>query len=243
MNLKKMVIELQESVSKPQFKTIKVEADRSNKDLIKNDLILFQINQFSKSFAPSLANDENGLPPIFIYLAKGAKTTALEIKSNFEEIQNRSNDSSFEFCPVKYTFYDGTTRLEKPKRVAKKKYSYPDVKGRKVIFIDDIQDSGETAALAVQEAREQGADVTDFIFLLEKPEEENGKQIRTVEWPEGVHKHVLFTIPGVWVEGFGLDTNGRGRRNKDIIVRWDKMYPKAPLVRRIFRRGDLPKVA
>ncbi len=72
-----------------------------------------------------------------------------------------------------------------------------DVKGKHILLVDDILESGRTLHYAEQVLKERGALSTHIAVLLEKP----GK--RVVE--EINAEFVGFTIPDRFVVGYGLD--------------------------------------
>lgn len=70
------------------------------------------------------------------------------------------------------------------------------VKGRKVLLIDDILESGRTMKFAINELRERGAAEVRSCLMLDK----KGK--RTVDL---VADYVGFDCPDLFVIGYGLD--------------------------------------
>jgi hypoxanthine phosphoribosyltransferase len=75
---------------------------------------------------------------------------------------------------------------------------FPDVRGRDVLLIDDIYDTGHTLAAVVQHLRELGASSVRSAVLLRKT---GRRQVDLL--PD----HVAFEIPDVFVVGYGLDYN------------------------------------
>lgn len=80
--------------------------------------------------------------------------------------------------------------------------------GKQILIIDDIIDTGFTLQFLHNYLQEQGAVVRSFA-LLSKPER------REVSYEAD---YVGFSIPNVWVEGYGMDTEEKGRGNPNIIV-------------------------
>ena len=70
------------------------------------------------------------------------------------------------------------------------------VKGRKVLLIDDILESGRTVAFATQELLERGAEMVKTCLMLDK----KGKRISDFE-----ADFVGFDCPDLFVVGYGLD--------------------------------------
>jgi len=83
------------------------------------------------------------------------------------------------------------------------------VKGKRVIIVEDIVDSGRTIANLTKMMEANGATETKICTMLFKP---------------GCYKldkkldYVAMEIPDDFIVGFGLDYDGLGRNNKDIYV-------------------------
>ncbi len=75
---------------------------------------------------------------------------------------------------------------------------FPDVRGRDVLLIDDIYDTGHTLTAVVGQLRELGARSVRSAVLLRK----TGRR-----QAELTPDHVAFEIPDVFVVGYGLDYN------------------------------------
>ena len=82
------------------------------------------------------------------------------------------------------------------------------IKGRHVIIVDDIFDTGHTLAAVIQRLKELGAADVKVCVLLQK---KKGQLPVKVDW-------VGFKIPNEFVVGYGLDYNGRYRGLKQIRV-------------------------
>lgn len=70
------------------------------------------------------------------------------------------------------------------------------VKGRKVLLIDDILESGRTMAFATEELLERGAETVKTCLMLDK----KGKRVSDFE-----ADFVGFDCPDLFVVGYGLD--------------------------------------
>jgi hypoxanthine phosphoribosyltransferase len=84
-----------------------------------------------------------------------------------------------------------------------------DVKGRHVLLIDDILDSGGTIKLVVPLVKELGAATVKTCVLLRKD------RPAARETPVD---YVGFEIPDEFVVGYGLDYNDYYRNLPDIVV-------------------------
>lgn len=77
-----------------------------------------------------------------------------------------------------------------------------DVKGRRVLIVDDILDTGRTLKFTQEYVVERGAKQVETCVLLDKP----SRRVVPVK-----ADYVGFTINDVFVVGYGLDYNGRYR--------------------------------
>jgi hypoxanthine phosphoribosyltransferase len=75
---------------------------------------------------------------------------------------------------------------------------FPEVRGRDVLLIDDIYDTGHTLATVALQLRELGASSVRSAVLLRKAGRRQA---------ELTPDHVAFEIPDVFVVGYGLDYN------------------------------------
>lgn len=90
-----------------------------------------------------------------------------------------------------------------------------DVRGRHVLLLDDILDTGQTLAHLVRHLREQGAASVKVAVLLRK----EGRQVHPVK-----ADFVGFDIPNEFVVGYGLDYNDEHRQLPHIAVLPREMY-------------------
>lgn len=84
-----------------------------------------------------------------------------------------------------------------------------DIKGKRVIIVEDIVDSGNTIVELKKILEEKGAAESRICTLLLKPEAYK-KDIRI--------DYVAMEIPNDFIVGFGLDYDELGRNLKDIYV-------------------------
>ena len=85
----------------------------------------------------------------------------------------------------------------------------PDVRGRQVLLLDDILDTGRTLSHLLGHVREQGAAGIKIAVLLRK----QGRQQVPLE-PD----YCGFTIPDKFVVGYGLDYNDEFRHLPYVAV-------------------------
>ncbi len=80
-----------------------------------------------------------------------------------------------------------------------------------VIIVEDIIETGWSIKILIDILNDRGAKSVKTVVLLDKP----GKR-ETEFTPD----FVGFTVPDdVWVEGYGLDTDNKGRGNPELIAR------------------------
>ena len=84
-----------------------------------------------------------------------------------------------------------------------------DIGGRRVLLVDDIIDTGRSMAYAVTLIRQRAVDELRLCALLDKPTRR--------EVPVTID-FVGFTVPDVFVAGYGIDYAERFRHLPDIVV-------------------------
>ena len=90
-----------------------------------------------------------------------------------------------------------------------------DVRGRDILVIDDILDSGRTLHAVCMLLREQGAGSIRSCVLLKK---------KLPRPPEMEADFVGFEIPNEFVVGYGLDYNGYYRNLPDLAVLHKRVF-------------------
>jgi hypoxanthine phosphoribosyltransferase len=90
-----------------------------------------------------------------------------------------------------------------------------DVKGRHVLIVEDIVDSGRTLDWLVKELKRRGAASVEVFALLEKP----SRRETDVDV-----KYKGYDIPDEFVVGFGLDYDERFRNLDSIAVLKAEVY-------------------
>ena len=107
---------------------------------------------------------------------------------------------------IKLTSYEGTSTTGKVRQALG---LTADIKGRRVIIVEDIVDSGNTIVELKKILADNGAAESRVCTLLLKPEAY--KQDVPLEY-------VAMEIPNDFIIGFGLDYDELGRNLKDIYV-------------------------
>jgi hypoxanthine phosphoribosyltransferase len=84
-----------------------------------------------------------------------------------------------------------------------------EVSGRRVLIVDDILDTGRTLARIRDDVIERGAALVATAVLLDKP-----ARRRVSITPD----FAVFTVPDVWVVGYGLDHDEKFRNLRFIAA-------------------------
>ncbi|MEM9066741.1 MAG: phosphoribosyltransferase family protein [Planctomycetota bacterium] len=109
---------------------------------------------------------------------------------------------------VAVTSYPGTATKTQGAKLASE---LPDnLTGRHVVVVDDILDSGETAALVKRLIEQKGAASVRVCVLLRKNVEGRPPVIEA--------DYAGFEIPDEFVVGYGLDYNGLYRNHPEIVT-------------------------
>ena len=115
-------------------------------------------------------------------------------------------DFNCQVVSTKLTSYEGTTSTGKVKQAIG---LTADIRGKKVIVVEDIVDTGNTIVELKKILAEAGAAQSYICTLLMKPEAY--KQDIEIDY-------VAMKIPNDFIVGFGLDYDELGRNLKDIYI-------------------------
>ena len=158
-----------------------------------------KIQERVREIGAELRKELEGKKPVFLCVLNGAFVFAADL---IREIG--MTDSKIQF--VKYSSYEGTASTGKVKQILGLN---EDVKGKDIIIIEDIVDTGLTAVQMINDLKEKQPNSVKFVTLLHKPE-----KARTDYTPD----YVGFSIPPKFIIGYGLDLDGKARNLKDIYV-------------------------
>jgi hypoxanthine phosphoribosyltransferase len=156
-----------------------------------------EIQSRVEEIAETLSKEFHDKHPVFIVILRGAFMFAGDILKHF-------NDP----CEIEFTklaSYDGMESSGKIQMLLPVKDEV--IRGRDIIIIEDIVDSGLTMHYFMNFLKALHPKSVTLVTLLTKPE--NLEKEVTVN-------HVGFIIPNLFVVGYGLDYDGEGR-NLDAI--------------------------
>ena len=156
-----------------------------------------QIQTRVRQLGRTLTHHYRGQRPLFLGIMNGALCFLADLL--------RAVDLDSEVSCVRLASYSGTKSSGQLRGLEAMGDSF---KGRHVIIVDDIFDTGQTLTCVVARLRELGAVDVRICVLLQKKK----RQIPLkVDW-------VGFKIPDEFVVGYGLDYNGRYRGLKQVRV-------------------------
>lgn len=153
-----------------------------------------KISEIAKELTTRLA-DKN---PLFLCILNGSFMFASDIMKNV----NIPAEISF----IKLASYEGTSSTGK---ISELIGLNKDIKGRTVVIIEDIIDSGLTMQHLLETLKEKDPEKIIVTSLLVKPD--NLKVDLDIDY-------CAFSIPDKFIIGYGLDYNGYGRNYPNIYV-------------------------
>ena len=161
--------------------------------LISQTQIRARVRQLGRMLTKHYAGER----PLFLGVMNGALLFLADLL--------RAVDLDSEVTCVRLASYVGTESTGKLRGLEAMGDSF---RGRKVVIVDDIFDTGHTLAGVIERLRELGAEDVKVCVLLQK---RKGQIPVKVDW-------IGFKIPDAFVVGYGLDYDGRFRGLKQIRV-------------------------
>lgn len=155
-----------------------------------------QINKEIDRVASEIARDTEGRTPLFLVILNGAFMFASDLLKKIE--------FPCEISFVKLASYQGTESSETVRQLIG---FDEEIKGRTVIIVEDIVDTGITMESVLAQLKMMGASDVKIATLLFKP-----KAFRKSYKVD----YVGLEIPNDFIVGYGLDYDGLGRNYKDI---------------------------
>jgi hypoxanthine phosphoribosyltransferase len=155
-----------------------------------------QIQKRVKELAAQISNDMKGKRPMFVCVLNGSFIFAADLFKNIT--------TEAEIAFIRVSSYQGTSSTRVVKNVIGVS---EDLKGRTLIIVEDIVDTGDTAIYLIDELMKHKPDKILFASLLLKP-----KALRQ----DVKIDYLGFEVPNDFLVGYGLDYDGLGRNLPDI---------------------------
>ena len=150
------------------------------------------------TIAAKINTDYVSRRPLFIAVLNGSFMFASDLMKKIS--------LECEITFVKVASYEGTSSTGEIKPLIG---INEDIKGRSVIIVEDIVDTGNTIENILKQLKELGVADIKIATLLFKPE------AFTKKFPVD---YVAISVPNDFLVGFGLDYDGLGRNLEDIYV-------------------------
>ncbi|MGM9835474.1 MAG: hypoxanthine phosphoribosyltransferase [Muribaculaceae bacterium] len=158
--------------------------------------IAAQVKRVAAEINDDLDGDD---APLFICVLNGAFIFAADL---YREVNLPHSQITF----IRYKSYDGMCSTGELRQVMGLQ---EDIEGRNVIVIEDIVDTGTTAAELMNMLAEHNPKSIKLATLLFKP-----NSIINQVMPD----YVGFNIPSKFIIGYGLDLDGEARNLSDIYI-------------------------
>ena len=166
---------------------------------IRREEIAKQVHRLAQEIKRDYAN-ENAL---FLCVLNGSIILAADL---FRACDLRDAEMTF----IRFKSYDGMSSTGSVKEIMG---LTEDITGRNILIVEDIIDSGVTAAQLRKELAKHNPKSVKMVSLLFKPE-----ALTVGKGPE----YVGFEIPTKFILGYGLDLDGLARNLPDIYVLKEK---------------------
>lgn len=157
-----------------------------------------EIRAAVRKVAVQINSDLKGTVPVFVCILNGSFMFASDLLKYIE--------LPCEVTFVKMASYEGTSTTGNVKELIG---FNEDLKGRTIIIVEDIVDSGNTMEKIIMRLKEMQVDDVKIATLLYKPDAYK-KDIPL--------DYVGLEIPNDFILGYGLDYDGHGRNLRDIYV-------------------------
>lgn len=162
-----------------------------------------EIIEKCKELGQLISDDYAGKEVILVGLLKGSVPFLAEL-SKYIEL-----DVTFDYMDV--SSYEGV----ESRTITIKKDLDQDVKGKDILLVEDILDTGKTLTTVKAMLVERGASSVEIVTMLDK------KEGRT--YPIEA-KYVGFEIPNAFVIGYGLDFNEKYRQLSYVGILKEECY-------------------
>lgn len=169
---------------------------RKFRPFITNDIISRAIDEVAAKINADFRDSKD--IPVLLCVLNGSIMFMAELMKRLE--------FNLEVVSIKLTSYSGTSSTG---NVRQAMGLTSDIRGRRVIIVEDIVDTGNTITELKDILKERGAAESRVCTMLLKPE---------VYTKQEKLDYVAIEIPNRFIVGFGLDYDEIGRNLKDIYV-------------------------
>lgn len=157
-----------------------------------------KIQEEVKRVAKNISEDMKGKNPLFLGVLNGAFMFAADLIKNIE--------IPCEVSFIRLQSYAGTSSTGKIKKMLGLSES---IKGRSVIIVEDIVDTGFTMQHLLEDLKKEEPAEVHIATLLVKPDK--------LQCPLNI-KYAAMKIPNDFIVGYGLDYDGLGRNYRSIYT-------------------------
>lgn len=155
-----------------------------------------EIKEAIAKMADCIRTDVEGTNPLFVGILNGAFMFVAELM--------RQLNAPYEIAFACYSSYKGTNTTGTVREIMP---IQEEIKGRTLILLEDIIDTGYTMQYVMDKLRADGAADVRLATMLFKPDSLKCKLV-----PD----YIGLTIPSDFIVGYGLDYDGMGRAYKSI---------------------------
>ncbi len=157
-----------------------------------------EIQEAIGKMATRIKEDMEGKNPLFVGVLNGAFMFVAELM--------RQLNGPYELAFARYSSYQGTNTTGQVNEVMP---LTSDIKGRVVVLLEDIVDSGYTMKYVIEKLKNEGAADVKLATMLLKPD-----ALKCDLKPD----YVGIEIPNDFIVGYGLDYDEQGRAYRDIYT-------------------------
>lgn len=177
----------------------------SNSEYKSGDVLISrqQIQKKLQEITLEISKKYKGQRLIIVGVLKGAFKLVADLTSELH--QQGLTDLEISFITLK-SYPDGTKAKYEPQIVQDMDIN---PEGRSVLLVDDVLDTGRSLQVVHRLIESRKAKSVESLALVDKPDR------RQVNYKAN---YVGFTIPDIWIQGFGMDTGEIGRADPNIIV-------------------------
>jgi hypoxanthine phosphoribosyltransferase len=162
-----------------------------------------EIQKKLEVLAIQISQKYKGKKLLIVGILKGAFKLTADLTSQLHK--QGLTDLEISFFTLK-SYPDGTRAKYEPKIIQDMDIN---PEGRHVLLVDDVLDTGRSLQVIHKLIESKKAKTVESFALVDKPEK------RQVDYKTD---YVGFTIPDIWLQGYGMDTAEVGRADPDIIA-------------------------